>query len=226
MENTENKHRKTEPTTIKVWDGGVRLFHWALVILFCLSSYSAFQSKFGIYGDMHTYSGIAILVLLIWRILWGFTGSETARFTSFIHGPRRIIAYMKARSSGPHIGHNPLGGWSVMFVLLLLVAQVILGLYASDGMLFSGPFAYRTDYASEITNIHEITGYVLMGWAGLHVVAVLYYRLVLKVNLLWPMITGRAKIVSGMVTPLMASPIKAFVCLAVAAGGVYWWIYL
>ncbi|WP_262693252.1 cytochrome b/b6 domain-containing protein [Kordiimonas aquimaris] len=214
----------TGGNTVKVWDGGLRLFHWALVVAFCLSTYSAFQSKFGIYGDMHTYSGISILVLILWRFLWGFIGSESARFLRFLRGPKQIKNYVQSQVDEQYAGHNPIGGVSVIFALLLLGAQALLGLYASDGMLFSGPFAYRIEYADTITDIHEIMGYTLMGWVGLHLLAIAYHYLALKSNLVKPMITGRKTLEAGVSAPTIASPAKAIVCFLVASAAVYWWV--
>ena len=175
---------------IKLWDGAVRVFHWSLVLLFGLSLYSAFQDKFGIYAEMHYYSGVAIIGLVVWRILWGFVGSDAARFTFFLKGPSGISSYLKGDNS--HVGHNPLGGWSVILMLLALLIQAVLGLFSSDGMLFGGPFSFYVSDSNAITNIHEYLGYGLMGLIGLHVLAVLFYELVKKQRLILPMLTGWA----------------------------------
>lgn len=211
------------PTRIKVWDGGTRLFHWALVILFCMSAYSAFQDKFGIYADMHLYSGVAILILLVWRILWGLIGSETSRFSSFTPSPKALLKHLKG--NGPEkYGHNPMGALSVYLVILLLLAQVVLGLYSSDGMLFSGPFSHLTDDANDITNIHEYVGYTLFGWCGLHLLSVLFYAVVKKKNLIGPMFTGKTKQLNA-VAPIIRSPFLSLLCLAISGTGVWWWVF-
>lgn len=219
----------TQPETknrFKVWDIGTRLFHWILVVLFCLSAYSAFQDKFGIYADMHLYSGVGILALLGWRILWGLFGSETSRFSQFVPSPKRLIEYVKTGET-KQPGHNPLGALSVILVLLLLVVQVTLGLYSSDGMLFSGPFAssaYETFGmdANDITNIHETLGYILFGWSGLHLASVLFYAVVRKRNLLMPMITGKSALPEGSAQPKIVHPLLAALCLS-ASGLAAWW---
>ena len=181
---------------VKVWDIGTRVFHWLLVTAFCLSGYSAFQDKFGIYADMHLWSGFSILVLVVWRFLWGFIGSETARFSSFLVSPKAAATYVKGLRSKDgklHLGHNPLGGYSVFLMLFVLLVQAVLGLYASDGMFFSGPLADEavdTPFGS-MTSVHETLGYILFGLVGLHLCAILFYALVQRVNLVWPMITGK-----------------------------------
>ena len=43
--------------------------------------------------DLHIWSGVAVLTLLIFRLLWGLFGSSTARFANFVRGPGSVRAY-------------------------------------------------------------------------------------------------------------------------------------
>jgi cytochrome b len=215
---------------IKVWDGGTRLFHWVLVILFALSSYSAFQDKFGIYADIHIYSGVAILALVIWRIIWGFVGSETSRFRHFVRGPKATIDYAKgAMRDAPYVrvGHNPLGGLSVMLMLVFLAAQTLLGLYSTDAMLFSGPLADSIDsgLSEDLTEVHETIGFTLMGLVGVHILAIIAYAVKRKANLVRPMITGTREVNEGVSAPKIANPLFALVLFAVVATAVWYAIF-
>ena len=215
---------------IKVWDGGIRLFHWTLVILFALSCYSAFQDKFGIYADIHIYSGVAILALVTWRILWGFIGSETARFSHFVRGPRATLDYLRgALRKAPYerFGHNPLGGVSVVLMLVLLMAQTVLGLYSTDAMLFSGPLAHSIDggLSEDLTEVHEVIGFTLMGLVGVHILAIVAYRVVRGANLVGPMITGSRQAHENVAAPRIASPLVALGLFAVVAAAVWYSIF-
>lgn len=127
---------------IYVWDRFVRFFHWSLVLLFVTSYFSGEEEHW-----IHVYSGYAILVLLALRIIWGFTGSQYARFRDFLYAPRKVIAYLKALLSGQkparYIGHNPAGGMMVlvMFLTLSIIGFSGLKLYAIEegkGPLASG----------------------------------------------------------------------------------------
>jgi cytochrome b len=80
------------------------------------------------------------LVLLLYRFLWGFLGGETARFRHFIKGPASVLSYLR-EGMPPTIGHNPLGGWAVVALLILLGAQAVSGLFADDGIITHGPWA-------------------------------------------------------------------------------------
>ena len=182
---------------MKVWDGSTRLFHWSLFILFCMAAYSGFQDKFGSYADMHLTAGVGVLILILWRILWGFWGSETSRFSSFIVSPSTIITYVKtlpSRNSKAMAGHNPLGGVMVAVMIILLLLHPLLGLFATDGMFFSGPLRDMVDSstAGQATAVHKILGIVLIVIACLHVSAILFYAIWKRIDLIRPMILGKA----------------------------------
>ena len=210
---------------IKVWDAPTRLFHWVLAILFAMSSYSAFESKFGFYGDMHLYSGVAIIALIIWRIIWGFMGSETSRFASFLKGPRAVVKYFKGKQELEIIGHNPVGGYSVLLMLILILTQAILGLFSNDGMLFSGPFSFDAGENTDlITDIHELLGLVILYIVGLHIFAVFVYLFVKKTNLLWPMISGKSEFAESVKVPYVQSTMLAILTAVVVSAIVYWYV--
>ncbi len=208
----------------KIWDAPTRIFHWLLAVLFCLSAYSAFQDKFGIYADMHQNAGVAILILVVWRVVWGGVGSETARFSQFVKNPADAFTHLKQMLAGlPYtaVGHNPLGGLSVVLMLALLLAQTAMGLFASDGMIFSGPLSREVTGAlsSTLTGWHELLGRILIGVAVFHVVVVLLYWLVKRANLIWPMITGNA-VTQGSESAPVIKPGWQALLLFIAVGAV------
>ncbi|WND03781.1 cytochrome b/b6 domain-containing protein [Temperatibacter marinus] len=203
----------------KVWDLATRLFHWLLVIAFAVACYSGFQDKIvGNYGDIHRRAGIFILILVLFRFIWGVVGSDTSRFSRFVKGPRSILHYVRGESqdSGDSIGHSPLGALSVMAMLVLLLTQATLGLFGTDGILFEGPLAHLVDNSERITLIHRWIGYSLMGLVGLHLAAILFYKLVKKKALVWPMISGNAEVQGT--PPIMRSQWRAITVFFVSGG--------
>src|SRR5690349_10225162 len=113
-----------------VWDRPIRLFHWLLVLLIAGAWYSAEVDR---NMDWHLRAGMAVLLLLVFRIIWGLIGTSTARFSQFVKGPRAIWSYIRPGSDSPvAVGHNPIGGWSVIVMLLLTVTVVVAGLFAVD----------------------------------------------------------------------------------------------
>ena len=213
--------RTIEPKRVAVWDLPTRLFHWALVALIGFSWWTARNDEV----ELHIWSGLAVLTLLIFRLLWGFFGSSTARFAYFVRGPRAMLDYVRDTRGWTAVGHNPLGAASVIAMLLVLVAQVGLGLINSDeDGLAEGPLAPLVN--SETNELahewhHELFD-VLLILIGLHIAAILFYRLVLGRKLTKPMITGSAAL------DPKAEPMRpgkwwvALLCLAFALAVTRW----
>ena len=112
---------ETQSMSVKVWDLFVRVFHWLLVILFAVAWYSG-----GIWDNPHLAAGYFILGLVAARIVWGFVGSQHARFSDFVYGPQAIVCYIAdmLRMRAPrYLGHNPAGG--AMVIMLLATLMVI-----------------------------------------------------------------------------------------------------
>ena len=165
----------------RVWDLPVRIVHWLLVIGIT-GSYAT--HKLGVaYFRYHLWFGYLVVVLAAFRLLWGFVGTRHARFASFVRGPRHTINYLVAflrRESSSTPGHNPLGAWMVVFLILALLAQGITGLFANDEIFNTGPlYGYISDSLSlRLTSWHRrLFDWILIAVA-LHVLAVIAHRLV------------------------------------------------
>jgi cytochrome b len=203
---------------VPIWDLPVRLVHWTLAGLIAFSWWSAEYH----YDDLHIWSGLAVLTLLIFRLLWGFVGSSTARFANFVRGPRAVFAYLRGGWRG--IGHNPLGAMSVLALLGLVAAQTGLGLVASDeDGLMEGPLAglVSFDASGLARELHEDLFNVLLAFIALHVAAILYYRLRGRA-LMKPMITGMGESEPGVRPMRKGKPWVAILCLAIALGITRW----
>jgi len=209
-----------ELVVVNVWDVPTRLTHWLLVVLLSFSWWSAQVAELG----WHRYSGYAILTLVLFRLYWGFVGSSTARFKEFARGPVAVARYARsffARNSVVAIGHNPMGGWSVLLLLALLCIQIGLGLFAVDvDGIESGPLAQWVsfDAGRAAAKLHHRVFNVLLTFAVLHVGAVLYYQLFKKHALISAMFSGVKRLrppVSDM--PRHASVVRAAVGLVLSA---------
>lgn len=212
-------------TTIRLWDLPLRLFHWGIVVLIPLMWWTHKQGNM----ELHERFGLMLLFLLIFRIVWGLIGSETARFTSFVKGPFTILSYMTGKDRTEAVGHNPLGALSVIALLGVLLAQVGLGLFAQDtDGLFSGPLnhyipADNIDLGDKVGHWHELGFTVILGLVALHLCAIVFYTLVKKERLVPPMVTGRKAVEAGTVQPRMAPLWRVVPALAIA-GVVTWWV--
>ena len=203
-----------------IWDLPVRLFHWLLVALIAFSWWSAEEEHL----DWHVWSGLAVLTLLVFRLLWGIFGSSTARWGAMFHRPSRIIAYIRNTAAWKAIGHSPLGALSVLAMLIVLKLQIATGLLnADDDGLVEGPLAHAVSVeASEFAHdFHELLFNVLLALIALHVAAILYYRFRGK-DLVRPMVTGKGEVPEG------AEPMRpgkwwaALLCLVAAIAITRW----
>lgn len=169
---------------IKVWDLPVRFFHWLLVAAVVVSYYTMKTegAPFDFPVEIHAKAGYIALGLLIFRWVWGLTGTHHARFSNFIYSPANTFRYLRGMLSGQgaaYAGHNPLGGLAVLALLLSLSVQVGSGLFLTDDIFFNAPlYSYvSSDTSSVMRKIHTWNGNLLLVLIGLHLLALLVHSL-------------------------------------------------
>jgi cytochrome b len=215
-------------TAVRVWDLPTRVFHWVLALTIVASVVSA---KIG--GNAmiwHFRFGYVVFALIAFRIAWGLVGGRWSRFSSFIYAPGTVLRYLRGQSRADEhhdVGHNPLGSFSVFALLGVLGLQVASGLVADDEIANIGPLNRFVSgaLASQATHWHKDYGqWILLALVALHVVAVLYYLLGKRKNLVRPMLVGDKALPAG--TPAAADSgvtrILALLLAALCAGGVAW----
>jgi len=199
---------------IRLWDLPTRLFHWLLVLAVVGAVVSGQIG--GKLIELHGKIGLAIVGLIAFRIVWGFTGSTYARFAQFWPTPARVRVYLKGEWRG--MGHNPLGGLSVVTLLLLLTAQVASGLFANDDITFTGPLYALIDksLSDRLSGHHHLLSNLLIGLVVLHVGAVIFHGRVKKDDLIKPMLTGWKEGASG--EPARGGGVLALIVAVILAG--------
>jgi cytochrome b len=211
------------PVRARLWDAPTRVVHWALVVLLLVSWLTAGENM-----DVHRWSGYSVMGLVIFRIYWGVFGSQTARFANFVKGPKATLAYagtLGKRAPSELAGHNPLGALSVVAILVLLAAQVTLGLFAVDvDGLESGPLSHLVSFDAGrlCAEWHELTFRALQALVVVHVAAVIFYVVYKRQNLIGPMITGRRAFAAD--PGLRFAPWWSLAIGAVVAFGLMWFI--
>jgi cytochrome b len=175
-------------TRILLWDLPLRIFHWSLVLAVTTAIVSAKIG--GEWMELHGKAGLAIIGLLVFRVTWGIVGSTHARFSNFAPTPAKIRNYLKGKWQG--IGHNPLGALSVFALLGLLAAQATTGLFSNDDISFNGPLyvLVEQNVSDRLTGWHHQLSNVLFVLLGLHLIAVFFYVIIKRNNLIKPMLTG------------------------------------
>jgi cytochrome b len=207
---------------MRIWDAPTRLFHWLLVLLIA-TSYVTVQRN---WMDLHLLSGYAILTLLLFRLVWGIVGSDTARFARFLRSPFAAVRHLAGfarREPDNEVGHNEAGGWMVLVMLLVLSMQVGTGLLSNDDGSTEGPLAKYAGKAlsDTLSGYHGLNFDLLLGLIGLHILAIIAYAVVKKHDLVRPMFSGKKKLPAATRAPRMASPILALAILVVAAAAVW-----
>ena len=206
-----------------VWDAPLRVFHWALVVLILLQWGTAEWHWLDM--QWHARFGYATLALVLFRIAWGFAGSESARFADFVRGPRAAWSYLRSTFRPPaerFAGHNPLGGWSVVAMLTCIAVQAVTGLFSADDIDEQGPLATLVSQATAelMTEIHEEGKNVLLALIALHVAAVLFHETFMRDPLIGAMFTGEKRLDADPGVRF-ASPWRALALLAVSAAIVW-----
>lgn len=168
--------------TLQVWDGVVRIGHWLLVV----SVFAAWFTRHG-GGAWHEYIGYATLGIVAVRLAWGWWGAGHARFGSFLRGPGETWSYarqMLARREPRHVGHNPLGAW---MIVALLIGVFVVG---ASGWLYTTDEYWGVAW---VEAMHRISTNVLLALAAVHVIGVLYASLRHRENLIAAMLHGRKR---------------------------------
>lgn len=214
---------------VRAWDLPTRLFKWGLVLLVA----NGWLTHRG--GDdwlvVHMWNGLAVLVLVVFRLLWGVVGSSTARFDRWVSTPWRAAAYGAALFAGRarrYLGHNPLGAWMILALLAAAGVQAFAGLFMVDSNGINGgpfantdPMAEPTRLQSALTSVHA-RGILVIGLlALLHVAVNLAYQFLKREPLIQAMVTGAKPADDyadeAAMRPAPALWLRAGLCLAAAA---------
>lgn len=169
--------------TIRLWDPLVRVFHLSLAGVF-FSNY--FFNEEG--DDWHVWLGYYAVAWLVLRLVWGFTGPRSARWSDFWPTVPRLRAHVGAllqRKPFHRLGHSPLGA-----LVMVLMMAMIAGLGFSGWLMTEVDALWGADWPQQI---HAWLADALALVVCLHVAAALFESFLVKDNLPLSMLTGRRK---------------------------------
>jgi cytochrome b len=181
-----NRDDSSRTRTIRVWDPLVRVGHWLLVTS-VLTAWLTRHSP----GRWHEWLGYAALAVVAVRFVWGWVGTQHARFADFVRGPRATLSYARMVLTGREprtLGHNPLGGWMVV-ALLTTVALV-----CATGWLYTTDRFWGVEW---VETVHSWLSDALLVLIALHVAGVLYTSFHHRENLIAAMLHGRKQATSS-----------------------------
>lgn len=211
------------PAEVPVWDLGTRVFHWALLVAFVDAGSTQWFLPERFLG-IHLIFGYAVGALLLFRLVWGWFGSEYSRFSHLKATPRDAVRYVLDflhRRAKPYLGHNPGGALMIVVLTITLFGIVATGMLVQAGEEKQGPFAGFVSYeiGSTARDIHALLVNVTLGLIALHVLAVILHRMLAGEPLVTAMFTGRKPRTSSLPvpSPRKARPLPALLTLAVLA---------
>jgi len=205
---------------VLVWDLPLRVFHWLLAVLVAAAY---FTWRFN-WMAWHAWCGQAVLALVLFRLVWGVVGSDTARFSRFLAAPSAAIRHLARvfrREPDTQCGHNPAGGWMVLLLLLLLLGQSVSGVIVNNDVANDGPLTawMPASVANLLTDMHGYLWDALLAAIVLHLLAIGLYAALKGQNLVLPMVTGVKSLPASQPQPRIAGIAAAFLvfCLSVGA---------
>lgn len=167
---------------VKVWDPLLRVGHWSLAACVLLSWATGEGGK-----GLHEGLGYAAAAIVAIRIAWGFAGPRFARFADFVRGPKATLAYglrVLAGTEPRYLGHNPLGGWSIIALLACIV------LTSLSGWLYTTDEYWGVKWVGEM---HEALADALLALIALHLAGVALASWRHRENLVASMLHGRKR---------------------------------
>lgn len=206
----------SESSSVRVWDLPVRVFHWTLAASFAGAYVLGETEKF---RNVHVMFGYTVLGLIAFRFLWGFIGTRYARFSSFLFGPGKVLAYVGSLVRGRpehHVGHNPLGSYAVYAMLALGVLTGVSGYCTLNEI---GGEAFE--------EVHEVAANLWLTLVIVHVAGVIFSSFMHRENLLRGMITGYKQAAAPQQAegrPVASSPARVGVGILAALAVLTFWV--
>lgn len=162
---------------ILVWDWPVRVFHWLLALCVAGAWVTADSKRWLM---THLAFGYTAALLIGLRLAWGLVGTRHARLSAFLRPARDARTYLRGMVFGPRphiVGHNPIGGWMMLALMLSILATVL-----------SGWLLHKRVMTWD--DLHEGLANLVLTLVALHVLAALMMSLLEGENLVRAMITG------------------------------------
>ncbi|WP_085708398.1 MULTISPECIES: cytochrome b/b6 domain-containing protein [unclassified Pseudomonas] len=169
--------------SLRLWDPVVRVFHLSIAGVFAANY---FFNEAG--DDWHVWLGYYAMGWLLVRLVWGFVGPRSARWSDFWPTPSRLAAHARSLIAGRpehRLGHSPIGA---LVMILMLLAMLTVGV--SGWAMEEIDALWGADWPLQV---HETAADALLALVIVHIVAALFESVQVRDNLPLSMLTGRRR---------------------------------
>lgn len=162
-----------------IWSLPTRIFHHLLAI-FILAAFLTDDDKLINY---HSNIGYAILILLIFRLFWGFIGPKYSLFKDFSTNINEAKEFMKNifNSEQKYIGHNPMASYIMIAILITTFLVIISGVLTLGIQEGKGVLSFlNSEYFKKmklIEEIHEFLANFLIVLIIIHLFGIAFDRI-------------------------------------------------
>ena len=212
---------------ILIWDLPTRLFHWLLVTCFTGAWLTSTSDR---WLSIHIFLGYLMLGLVLFRLVWGFTGGHYARFESFVRSPMAALRYQQdlaAKRDAAYLGHNPAASLAIIAMLALGLAVALTGIFTQGGEEGQGALTglLSIGAAAWLKQAHEVLAMLMLVVVSGHLSGVALGSWLHGENLPLTMITGSKLAPDDALASRPFNGTAAVMSLAVAAFGILWFFY-
>lgn len=171
---------------ITVYDLPTRFFHWLFASLFI----AAFAIAKTVDDESplfsyHMLAGLTIVFLLVLRLIWGFTGTTYARFSSFKLNPIELLKYFKDTiftKTRAYLGHNPASSYAAVIMFVCALGLAATGILMSTG-----------GENESLEELHELLAYIFLVSVIIHVAGIVFHHFRHRDSLWSSMLDGKKK---------------------------------
>lgn len=176
-----------------IWPLVTRFAHILLILFFTVSY---LLGDFDDLLNLHVAFGLALGVVLFFRVLWGFIGPEHSRFSDFNFSLSDLKEYLlnPLTKTKEYIGHNPASSWAIvsMFIisfLTIITGLLVYGIQENHGIFASLHSSFYRDMEF-MEDIHELFSNLFVAIVVVHIAGSLLDKFVKKGDAIDSMISG------------------------------------
>jgi cytochrome b len=121
-----------------LWDLPTRIIHWSLAATVVLNLFILEEGE-----GLHEWVGYAAVGLVVFRLIWGFRGGLSSRFSFFPLHPRELRKFLRgffSKSPPRYEAHNPVASYVYLTIWACLLGLGLTGWMMSLDAFWGEPW--------------------------------------------------------------------------------------